>query len=212
MSDDRVALHEPFQKTAQQHDADMMGMYVFAATEILLFGGLFAAIYVVRLTHPAEVVEASKKLHTWIGAINTAVLLTSGLAVALAVQASRRGAVRQTAAYLLGAAALGVGFLGIKAYEYGREYADGLLPAVSDPQRFSTPVEHLFMDLYLVSTGLHAVHVTIGILVLSFFAWRVGSRRLTLPHHAVSVEVAGVYWHLVDIVWVLLYPALYLVR
>jgi cytochrome c oxidase subunit 3 len=68
------------------------------------------------------------------------------------------------------------------------------------------------MDLYLVSTGLHAVHVTIGILVLSSFAWRVRSRRLTLPRHAVSVEVAGVYWHLVDIVWVLLYPALYLVR
>ena len=100
----------------------------------------------------------------------------------------------------------------MKGYEYGLEYRDGLLPAVSDPERFSRPVEHLFMDLYFIATGLHAVHVSIGILLLAGLAWRVWQGWLALPRRAVVVEISGLYWHLVDVIWVFLYPVLYLAR
>ena len=96
---DGVELHEPFHDAAQQRDADMLGMYVFLASEIMLFGGLFAVAFVLRLLHPHEVVAASKQLHVYIGAINTAILLTSSLFVALALQAARGGARRWAACY-----------------------------------------------------------------------------------------------------------------
>lgn len=209
---DGVELHEPFHDAAQQRDADMLGMYVFLASEIMLFGGLFAVAFVLRLLHPHEVVAASKQLHVYIGAINTAILLTSSLCVALALPAARGGARRWAALLLGGAALLGVAFLGLKAFEYSLEYRDGLLPGVNDPGRFSGPVEHLFMDLYLVATGLHAIHVTIGIALLTGLAWRIRQGWLPLPQRAVVVEMSGLYWHLVDVIWVFLYPVLYLAR
>lgn len=209
---ERVQIHEPFHDAAQQHEADMLGMYVFLATEIMLFGGLFATIYVTRALNPQEVVEASKRMHVGIGAVNTAVLLTSSLLVALAVVAARAGRARRVVLLLGGAVLLGLLFLGLKIYEYSLEYADGLLPVLSDPGRYSGPVEHHFLNLYLAATGLHAVHLTIGLLLLSGLAWRIGRAGLTLPHRAVTVEACGLYWHFVDVVWVFLFPALYLVR
>ncbi|MGE0004285.1 MAG: cytochrome c oxidase subunit 3 [Parvibaculaceae bacterium] len=209
---DRVELRAPFHDTAQQHAADMMGMYVCLATEIMLFGGLFAVILVARALHPEEIVAASRQMHVYIGALNTAVLLTSSLAVALAVKSARAARRRRAAGLLAGAALLGVIFLLLKAWEYSKEYADGLLPGLSDPPQFSGPVEHLFMNLYLVATGLHAVHVTIGILLLIGLAVRLALGALVLPGRAVVVEACGLYWHLVDVIWVFLYPALYLAR
>jgi cytochrome c oxidase subunit III len=209
---DRVEVHDPFRDTTQQHAADMMGMYVFLGTEIMLFGGIFAVILWVRLVHPEEVVEASKRMHIFIGAINTAVLLTSSLAVAVAVVCARAAMGRRAALSLAGAALLGFAFLGLKALEYWKEYRDGLLPAVSEPQRFSGPIEHLFMNLYLVATGLHAVHVTIGIVLLAGLVVRLTRGSLEMPGRAVVVENCGLYWHLVDVIWVFIYPALYLAR
>jgi cytochrome c oxidase subunit 3 len=209
---DRVEVSEPFQGPAQQREAAMMGMFVFLGTEIMLFGGIFAAIFVVRVLHTEEVVEASKQLHVFIGGINTAVLLTSSLAVALAVHSARAAMVRRSAAQLAGAALLGLAFLGLKAFEYWEEYRDGLLPIFSDPPRFSNPAEHLFMNLYFLATGLHAVHVTIGIVLLAGVAVRLVLNSLRLPNRTVVVEASGLYWHLVDVIWVFLYPALYLAR
>ncbi|WEX10572.1 cytochrome c oxidase subunit 3 [Chelativorans sp. AA-79] len=209
---ERVEVHEPYRRPGQQHEADMLGMYVFLATEIMLFGGVFAAIFVIRGLHPEAFVAASKKMHLWIGAGNTLVLLTSSLCVALAVAASRAGRVRWTAGLLSAAAGLGILFLGFKGLEYWLEYRDGLLPALSWPTRFSGPVEELFMNLYLIATGLHAFHLTVGICLLLFLAWRIRRGSLPLPNRAVTVETSGLYWHLVDIVWVFLYPALYLAR
>lgn len=207
-----IELREPFRDATQQREADMMGMYVFLASEVMLFGGIFAVIFVVRVLHPREVVEASLRLHLFIGAANTAVLLTSSLAVALAVQAARAAWAGGAALLLAGAAALGIAFLGIKAVEYFEEYREGLLPGLSDPPHVSGPVEHLFMDLYLVATGLHAIHVTVGVALLGGLAARLAWRRLRLPERAVVVETCGLYWHLVDVIWVFLYPALYLAR
>lgn len=209
---ERVNLHEPYSEAGQQHEADMLGMYVFLASEIMLFGGLLAVIFVIRALHMHDVVTASKKMHLWIGAANTAVLLTSSLCVALAVVAARAGRARRTAFLLSGAIGLGLVFLGLKGLEYTLEYRDGLLPVPGVRTHFSGPVEELFMNLYLIATSLHALHLAIGICLLSFFAWRIGWSRLFLPGRAVSVEVTGLYWHLVDVIWVLLFPALYLAR
>lgn len=202
----------PYVDAEQQRAASLMGMYVFLGSEIMLFGGLFAAALVIRLLYPHEVVEASKSLHVWIGAINTAVLLTSSLAVAMAVQAARAAQQRLTVALFVTAALLGVAFLAIKAIEYSLEYADGVLPGFSDPGRFTGRVDHLFMNLYLIATALHALHVTVGVLLLSGVATLVKRQTLQLPRRAIVVENTGLYWHLVDAIWVFLYPVLYLAR
>lgn len=202
----------PYVDAEQQRAAGLMGMYVFLGSEIMLFGGLFAAALVIRVVHPHEVVEASKSLHVWIGALNTAVLLTSSLAVAIAVHAARTAERRLVVILLAVAAALGVAFLAIKAFEYSLEYADGVLPGFNDPGRFTGRIDHLFMNLYLIATALHALHVTVGVVLLSGVAALVGSERLRLPRRSIVVENTGLYWHLVDAIWVFLYPVLYLAR
>lgn len=209
---ENVRLHDPYARPAQQRTADLMGMFVFLGTEIMLFGGLFAAIYVVRGLHPHEVVAASRRLHLFIGAANTAILLTSSLAVAVAVRAARAGRVRLGWMLLLGAALTGLLFLGVKGMEWGMEAEEGLLPFRGMSDGLSGPVDRLFMNLYMIATGLHAIHVSIGVVLLAGLALRIGIGRLQLPKRAVVVEVAGLYWHLVDVIWVFLYPALYLIR
>jgi cytochrome c oxidase subunit III len=209
---DRLDVHEPYVEARQQRDADMMGIYIFLATEMMLFGGLFAVAYVIRLQHPAEYIEASKRLHVWFGAINTAVLLTSSLAVAFGVQATRAGRDRHAAVALLAAAALGIAFLAIKGMEYATEYGEGLLPLPGAATRFASPVEHQFMNLYLIATVLHGIHLTIGILLLAGVAVSMARRPWQPTNRAMVVTVAGIYWHFVDVVWVFLYPALYLAR
>jgi cytochrome c oxidase subunit 3 len=209
---DYTGLKAPYSEAGQQHDAGMMGMYLFIATEVMLFGGLFATAFVLRWMHPADFVAASKQLHLWIGGINTAILLTSSLLVAIAVRAGREGSAKTAVPALLGGGLLGLGFLGMKAYEYSLEFNDGLLPAISYPTRFATPAAHQFMDFYLISTGLHAFHLTVGVLLLLTLAWRIRRQSLRLPGRAVVVEAVGIYWHFVDVVWIFLYPVLYLAR
>ncbi|HWL69534.1 MAG TPA: cytochrome c oxidase subunit 3 [Geminicoccus sp.] len=209
---EQVQVHDPYQEAGQQHEADMMGMYLFLATELMLFGGLCIVIVIYRFLHPEEVVAASARLHLWIGAINTVVLLTSSLAVAAAVHLARRARAGPAATWLLAAVGLGLAFLGLKAQEYHAEYREGQLPILSDPPQFAGPVEQLFMNLYLFATALHAIHLTIGIALVSGLSWLLLKRRIALPQQAVRVEVCGLYWHLVDIVWVFLYPILYLAR
>jgi cytochrome c oxidase subunit 3 len=209
---DRIEVHEPYVDARQQHAADMMGIYIFLATEMMLFGGLFAVAYVMRILHPAEYVDSSRHLHVWFGTINTAILLTSSLAVALAVQAARAGLDRRSGFWLLGAALLGLGFLGVKGAEYMSEYREGLLPLPGAGTHFASPVAHQFMNLYLIATGLHAVHLTIGILLLAAVAVSLLRRPWRLRSEVMVVTVAGIYWHFVDVIWVFLYPALYLAR
>lgn len=198
-----------FPDSGRQRDAAVVGMYVFLATEVMLFGALLLAILVVRALHPHDFVEASKKTQLAIGAINTALLLTSSFMVAAAVAVGRAGRTRVSAWLLLGAAALGTGFLGLKGLEYALEARMGLLPVLRETARFADPVEHLFMDLYLVSTALHAFHLAIGIallLAIAFRLWRAPNCPAILLHNG------GLYWHFVDCVWVFLFPLLYLAR
>jgi cytochrome c oxidase subunit 3 len=202
-----VRLHEPFHGLERQREADRFGMFVFLASEVMLFGGVFAAAIGLRLAHRAEYIASSMDLHLWLGTANTAVLLTSSLLVALAAEAAKGDRQRRCGWLLVGAAALGFVFAAIKGAEYCLEWRDGLMPGVSDSAIESGP-QRLFLDLYFVSTGLHAVHLAIGVGLLLTLAAMAFRARLT---SALATNV-GLYWHLVDIVWIFLFPTLYLAR
>ncbi len=208
---ERAAIREPYGDFEQQREADLMAMAIFLATEIMLFGGLFAAIFIARTLHPQDFVAASKKLHLWIGAANTAVLLTSSLAVAIAARLASGGVARRAPLPLAVAALLGLLFLAIKGVEYRQEFEDGLLPVFTDAPRFANPAEHLFMNLYFIATSLHALHVAIGVGLLVWLVWRM-RRAGAAAGKAVRADTIGMFWHLVDAIWVFLYPALYLAR
>jgi cytochrome c oxidase subunit 3 len=186
-------------------------MWIFLATEVLFFGVLFTAYATFRMLYPGSFTEASHHLNQTLGAINTAVLLCSSLSVALSVHAAQTGNRKRLTALLLLTVVLGTVFLGIKAYEYYVDYHEGLIPGLNftfaSPE---APYVELFFFMYFVMTGIHAFHMIIGLvlfLVLAFFAWR---GRYT-PEKHMPVELCGLYWHFVDVVWVFLFPLLYLI-
>lgn len=199
-------LHEPFPHLDRQREADRLGMLVFLASEVMLFGGIFAAALALRLEHGSEYAEAAHHLKLWFGTANTAVLLTSSLCAALAVEAAREGAPKWAARALWAAVLLGLAFLAIKGAEYAGEYREGLMPWAANAH-FETRIEQMLMNLYFVGTGLHAVHVTVGLVLMSVAA---SLQRARHDRHAILIGNVALYWHLVDIVWVFLYPTLYL--
>lgn len=185
-----------------------LGMIAFLASEAMLFGALVIGLLALRHGHPAGFALVSRRLDLVAGTANTMVLLTSSLLVAIGIEVQSRKP-RVAAGMLLEAAGLGLVFLAIKAGEYAAEYRDGLWPGAGSGGALSGDGARLFMDAYVVATALHALHVAIGIALLSFIAWRL--RRAPDPD-AVLVENVGRYWHLVDIVWLFLFPILYLSR
>jgi cytochrome c oxidase subunit 3 len=202
-------LQPQFPTLTRQREADHFGMLIFLSTEVLIFGGLFAALFVLRDQHSAEYVKSSKAMHYWLGGINTAVLLTSSAIVALMVEAVKAGSARLAKWLLMGAIALGLAFLAIKFTEYALEYRDGVVPLLS-PAKLKGGPDTLFMDLYFAATGLHALHVLGGLTLLGALIWPFGRARRDTS--AVFAGNAALYWHLVDVIWVFLYPTLYLAR
>lgn len=202
----------PFADEAQRRRADQLGMFVFLASEVMLFGGLFAALSYYRIRHPGAAAEAAQHLSLPLGTANTAVLLTSSLLVALGAVWARAGRRRSTALALVCAAALGVAFLVIKGAEYRIEYVHGLMPRVGPPSPLGHRPSTLFIAFYFVSTAAHAAHVTVGVILLAGTALWAARGRLTLPGQATTVELVGLYWHLVDVIWIFLFPLLYLAR
>jgi len=185
-------------------------MWVFLITEIMMFGGLFTAYIVYRWMYPDAFAEASHHLDTQLGALNTAVLLASSLTMALAVRASQLGEKKQLIRRLLLTIALGSVFLGVKAYEYAHKFEEGLVPGAFF--RFDGPHAHhaeLFFSLYFGMTGLHAVHMIIGVAMLGTLTWMAARNRFS-PEYYTPVEIGGLYWHFVDLVWIYLFPLLYL--
>lgn len=209
---DYVTLREPYAAGVQQREADFMGMYVFLGAEAMMFGALLCLVFGYRTLHPAESAEAARHMQLWIGTANTAILLTSSLFVALGVHAARDGRRRLTAALLVIALALGAGFLVLKGIEYGLDYRDGLMPVIGHPAPVRNGPAGIFIDLYFVATALHAVHLTIGLVVLAWASSVVLRRRKRLPEQAVVIEMSGLYWHFVDVVWVFVFPIFYLAR
>ncbi|HTS00189.1 MAG TPA: cytochrome c oxidase subunit 3 family protein [Bacteroidota bacterium] len=212
MSDDRALVAHQFETAAQQRSAATLGMWVFLATEVLFFGGMLMAYTVYRVMDAGAFALASHAQNILLGGINTAVLLTSSLTMALAVQASAAGRRRRSVLMLLLTMALGAAFLAIKAVEYGQKFAEHLVPGVDF--RFAGPgagAAQIYFILYFLLTGFHALHLTIGIGVLAVLTARAARGRYTQAYHT-PVEVTGLYWHFVDIVWIFLYPLIYLIQ
>jgi cytochrome c oxidase subunit III len=201
---------EQFREAEQQRTADSLGMWLFLVSEVMLFGGFFMTLIFYRLGYPDAAKEASTHFSWQLGGINTAVLLTSSFTMAAAVAAARLGLSRWAARCLAATVALGIAFLAIKGFEYRIDITDGLLPGPAPSAPLKNAAAQIIVNLYYVSTGLHAVHLLGGIAMVSGLVWRIARGRTRLPERAVTVEMMGLYWHFVDVVWVFLYPTLYL--
>ncbi|HLH74207.1 MAG TPA: cytochrome c oxidase subunit 3 [Chloroflexota bacterium] len=202
----------PFQYVTREQrcGADRLGMWIFLVTELLLFGSLFTSFAEYAALYPTVFHEASLHLNLALGALDTVLLLLSSLAMALAVRSLRVGR-RRTIGLLAATAGLGVVFLGLKFAEYIQHYHEHLAPgfgfAYPGPQ-----AQHaeLFFVLYFVMTGLHALHLTIGIILVAAMLVLVRLGRFS-PEQYLPLDLVGLYWHFVDIIWVFLYPTLYLI-
>jgi len=204
-------LRPHFADMEQQRETATLGMWVFLVTEIIFFGGLFAAYLVYRSAHYDAWLIGSEHMSFWIGTINTVILLCSSLFVALAVRAAQLGQNKMCALLLGIAAAMGLLFLGLKGVEYHQHFVEGAVPGslwrLQVPDATSV---QMFFYIYYVMTGLHALHVTIGVVLLLIIAWYALKGRYSPQYHN-PVEISGLYWHFVDIVWIFLYPLLYLI-
>jgi cytochrome c oxidase subunit III len=211
VADSHTALAHQFDDAAQQYESSMLAMWIFLATEIMFFGGLFAAYTVYRALHPSAFEAASRHLDIVLGALNTGVLLTSSLTMALAVRCAQIGKRQSTVVFLIVTMLLGAAFLGIKGTEYYQKYTDHLVPGASFsfPGPFPREAE-MFFYLYFAMTGLHAIHMIAGIGVVSVMAVQAARERFTAAYYT-PLEVAGLYWHFVDIIWIFLFPLLYLI-
>lgn len=208
MAETSNVLADQFDDLPQQREASTLGMWTFLATEILFFGGLFLSYIIYRITYPHAFAEASRHTLLAFGTLNTAILLTSSLTMALAVRASQEDNPKPLLRSLLCTIALASAFLGVKAVEYRQDLAEHLWPG---PEFIAglPPQSQIFWFLYWAMTGLHAVHVTIGVGVLSWVAWQANRGRFSSSYYN-PIEVAGLYWHFVDVVWIFLYPLFYL--
>jgi cytochrome c oxidase subunit 3 len=204
-------LQHHFDSLEQQNEASSLGMWVFLVTEVMFFGGMFTAYIVYRTFYPAAFADASHHLDITLGGVNTAVLICSSLTMALAVHGSQVGNRKALIGFLILTALLGLTFLGIKAVEYADKFEHHLVPgsAFSYPGPDARQVQ-LFFSVYFAMTGLHALHMIIGVGVLSVLLIK-ACRGAYSPAYHTPVEVSGLYWHFVDIVWIFLFPLLYLI-
>jgi cytochrome c oxidase subunit 3 len=219
-------LQHQFDNLEQQRAAGTLGMWLFLATELMIFGGLFTGYTVYRWLYPVAFGEASQQLLWVIAAVNTAVLLTSSFTMALAVWGAQTGRRNVLIGCLALTVLLGLVFLVLKVFEYGVDINEGLVPV---QESFNTSEElwkgwrdagvsrgeyllqvRLFFVIYFVMTGLHALHMIGGISVLGWLILEARKGRFTPEYHPL-VELTGLYWHFVDIVWIFLLPMLYLI-
>jgi cytochrome c oxidase subunit 3 len=204
------ALAPQFEDAAQQREASHLGMWLFLATEVLFFGGLFMAYILYRHVYPAEFAAGSRHTDLLYGTLNTAILLTSSLTMALSVHAIQQDHRQTTMRCLHLTLLLAAGFLLIKGFEYHEDFVDHLVPG----QNFNAtlpPRAAIFFWLYWTMTGLHAIHVIVGMGLLTTLSILAQRGRFSGSYHT-PVELVGLYWHFVDLVWIFLYPLLYLIN
>ena len=220
-----VASHNPelkhhFADMEQQRDASSLGMWLFLATEIMFFGGMFCAYLIYRLWYFPEFAAASNSLDITLGTVNTAVLICSSLTVVLAVRAAQIGKRQAQVIYLALTLVLGLAFLGIKAVEWTSKFKEHHIPGPTFhfegdvPGHPGRPVDQqhaqIFFSLYFAMTGMHALHMIIGVGIFSYLLYYACKGRYTPEYHT-PLENSGLYWHFVDIVWIYLFPLLYLI-
>ena len=207
-----LALREQFETEAQQKDASGLGMWIFLITELMFFGGMFLAYTVYRSTYPAVFGAASHTLDIALGAVNTAVLLCSSFTMAMAVRAGQLGRRKQIAVFLILTLLLGAVFLGIKGVEWASKFEEHHVPGASfhlEGVARQGPAQ-LFFSLYFAMTGLHALHMVIGVGLLCFLLYGNWRGKYSAQYYT-PIDVVGLYWHFVDIVWIYLFPLLYLI-
>jgi cytochrome c oxidase subunit 3 len=210
-----LALRVQFDTEAQQRDASTLGMWIFLVTEIMFFGGMFAVYTVYRSWYPDVFAIASSSLNEIIGALNTGVLLLSSFTMVLAVRAGQLGQQKAIVMFLILTLLFGGVFLGVKAYEWNQKFEehhipgqaafhlDGVLPGDQGHAQ-------LFFSIYFAMTGLHALHMVIGVGILLTLIVQARKGRYSASYYT-PVDVAGLYWHFVDIIWIFLFPLLYLI-
>jgi cytochrome c oxidase subunit 3 len=217
VASEHAHLAHHFDDLDQQNESLSLGMWVFLVTEVMIFGGLFAAYTVYRHLYPAAFSYGSGRLNWKLASVNTLVLISSSLTMALAVHGAQVGSRRTLVRCLVLTIVLGVAFLVIKGFEYAEDVHEGLVPA---PGYFHVEAGsgldanqvrqlRLFLALYFCMTGLHALHMVVGMGVLACLALLARRDRYSPEYHA-PVEMAGLYWHFVDVIWIFLLPLLYL--
>jgi len=215
------ALLHHFATEEQQRDASNLGMWIFLGTEVMFFGGLFCAYLIYRLLYFPDFAAASRTIDAALGGTNTAVLICSSLTVVLAIwgaQTARRGVM---IGCLILTMVFGLAFLGIKGVEYKQKFDEHHVPGPSfnfenvpvpgHPDQMANPRHaQIFFSLYFIMTGLHALHMIVGLGIFTWLLWAAWKGRFTPEYHT-PLEVGGLYWHFVDIVWIYLFPLLYLI-
>ncbi|WP_336486589.1 cytochrome c oxidase subunit 3 [Methylobacterium nigriterrae] len=204
---------EHFASVEQQRHAATLGIWAWLVTELLLFSGLFLVALILRLQHPEAVHAAARHLKFWIGAVNTVVLIGSSLTMSAAIEFSRMGWQRAMVRAMLATAALGSLFLVLKGYEYYADFEEHMMPFLARRpfELTETPAARLFVNLYYVATSLHALHLFTGISILLGMTW-MATKPGFLGRHQNWIEVYGLYWHFIDLIWILAFPILYVVN
>ena len=207
----QLHLAHHFSTLERQTDAARLAMWLFLATELLLFGGLLTAYSYYRFIFPAAWAEGSHHMNLQLGTLNTFILLGSSFAVAMSIHFTRVNKPKLTVLMLGICILCGFAFMGIKAFEYWEHFHHGLLPGkYLTSHEVKEPGVAMFFVLYFMMTGLHAAHVIIGLTVLAVMAVRAGRGDFS-EHYYTPLDMGGLYWHLVDIIWIFLYPLLYLI-
>lgn len=219
-SHDPALLHH-FATEEQQKDASNLGMWIFLGTEVMFFGGLFCAYLIYRILYYYDFATASRTINAALGGTNTAVLICSSLTVVLAIWAAQTARRAIMLAMLVLTMLFGSAFLGIKGIEYHDKFVEHHVPGPSfsfereevpgHPGQYANPRHaEIFFALYFIMTGLHALHMIIGLGIFTWLLWAAWKGRFT-PHYHTPLEIGGLYWHFVDIVWIYLFPLLYLI-
>ena len=209
---ERFSLVHHFSEPEQQVEASKLGMWLFLATEIILFGGLFVCYAIYRYLHPELFVAAHGFLDVGLGATNTVVLLFSSLTVVLAIHCAQQDKKGWVVINLVVTILCAAAFLVVKYFEYSHKIHAGLLPGhyfinatVPNPDQ-----AHIFFGIYFMMTGLHGIHVVIGMIVLAWVLYRTLKGEINSQYYG-PLELGGLYWHLVDVIWTFLFPLLYLI-
>jgi cytochrome c oxidase subunit III len=204
ISEDGFAPSEPWNSAAEERTAASFGMWLFLSTEVLFFSGLFLSYAVARYRFTEDFLEAARHTNIYFGTANTFVLLASSLTMAAAVRGADLGARRLVTSCLAITAALGILFLTIKGFEYAEDIREHLVPGPGFALHGMGGA--LFFALYWIMTGVHALHLSVGVVLIGRLAWLMRSQPLQLP----DLPAYGLYWHFVDTVWIILWPLLYL--
>jgi len=205
-----LACREQFRTPAQQRETASVGMWIFLANEVMMFGALFTAYTVYRASHPQAFDIGSADMNIMLGSINTALLLTSSLMLSFAEHSAQAGNRRLIALFLILTMIIGAVFLGLKFTEYYQHFQEHKAPGVwfNDSSPYANSIQ-MFFVFYFIMTGLHAVHMIIGIGILAGLLFRTIIGTMTAEYHT-PILFGGLYWHFVDIVWIFLYAIFYL--